>query len=84
MNVRLSPDVRGRLEKLARQSGLKASDLIRMAVEKYCAEIEEAGTVQITLREISQNHRGKGDNIFSGGGVPERYAVSTPKKKKGG
>lgn len=58
MNVRLTPDVRQRLENLAKQSGLKAADLIRMAVERYCDDVETKGTVTIPLRSATPQRAG--------------------------
>jgi len=49
MSVRLSPELRQRLERVASCSGLKAADLIRMAVEQYCNKVEEAGELTIKI-----------------------------------
>lgn len=49
MNVRLTPELRDRLSSVAARSGLKASDLIRMAVEQYCDQVESAGVLTVSL-----------------------------------
>jgi predicted DNA-binding protein len=49
VSVRLPADVRTRLEKIATRSGLKAADLIRMAIEQYCDKVEEDGVLTIRV-----------------------------------
>jgi predicted DNA-binding protein len=49
-NVRLSNDLKGRLENIAKQSGLKIADLIRMATEMYCDQIECSGKLSINIQ----------------------------------
>ncbi len=51
MNVRLTEELRSRLQKVADKSGLKTADLIRMAVEEYCAKIESDGRITINLNQ---------------------------------
>ena len=53
MNVRLTPELRARLSSVAARSGLKASDLIRMAVEQYCEKVEHAGSLTVNLASDS-------------------------------
>ena len=48
-NVRLPDDLKSRLERVAKKSGLKAADLIRMAVEDYCDRVEGEGQITISL-----------------------------------
>lgn len=47
MNVRLPDDLRVRLDRVAKNSKLKAADLIRMAVEEYCETVERTGKITI-------------------------------------
>lgn len=49
MTVRLPPELRQRLERLADSAGVKSSVLIRAAVNQYVAEAEDSGRVQLIL-----------------------------------
>lgn len=49
INVRLQPDMRQRLERVAEQAGVKSSVLIRQAIAEYLADIESEGQVRIVL-----------------------------------
>lgn len=53
MNVRLPDELRVRLDRVANASKLKASDLVRMAVEEYCDAVEKRGTLTIPV-DLSQ------------------------------
>lgn len=48
MSVRLPDDLKKRVEKVADAARLKPSDLIRMAVEEYCNEVERSGKITIS------------------------------------
>lgn len=66
INVRLDPHVRARLDKIAEKSGIKASVLIRHAIDEYCERIEKSG--QLTIAVNSGNGaiiQGDGNQIFS-------------------
>jgi predicted DNA-binding protein len=49
MNVRLTPNLKHRVQRIAADSGLKVADLIRMAVEEYCEKVEKSGEVNIKM-----------------------------------
>jgi Ribbon-helix-helix domain len=46
INVRLSPEIKTRLETLALEFGVKSSDLIRQAVEDYVRKLEGAEVIE--------------------------------------
>ena len=50
-NVRLSEDVKTRLNKIAVKADIKSADLIRMAVEEYLDKVETTGKITINLAE---------------------------------
>jgi len=50
ISVRFSPASRERLERIASQSGIKASVLIRDAIEDYLDKAEASGKVSFSLR----------------------------------
>jgi predicted DNA-binding protein len=47
--VRLPDDLRERLARVSKASGFKASDLIRRAVEDYCAKVEKTGSISVPM-----------------------------------
>ena len=49
INVRLEPRIRERLEAIASRSGVKASVLIRQAIEEYCTSIEATGVISFKI-----------------------------------
>ena len=55
-NVRLTPELRARLQRAAERSGLKAADLIRMAVEEFLDKVEEAGEMRIPLHAAKRGN----------------------------
>lgn len=66
INVRLDPEIRERLERIARNSGVKASVLIREAIRDYCNAIESRGAVSF---RIKGNHNTT--HVFSSGATGE-------------
>jgi predicted DNA-binding protein len=50
INVRLSPQIKTRLEALALEFGVKSSDLIRQAVEDYVRKLEGAEVIEFRRR----------------------------------
>ena len=54
INVRLSPQMKARLEALAEEFGVKSSDLIRHAVEEYVRKLEGAEVLE--LRRKPREH----------------------------
>jgi len=62
MNIRLPDDLRKRLDLVAEKSGLKVADLVRLASESYCAEIEKTGAIPVPGLIINMNH-GNGNII---------------------
>lgn len=75
INVRLDPSIRARLQALARKSGIKASVLIRQAVEEYCSNIEAAGTIAFTI------HASRGSQVATHGATIQN-GNATHKKRK--
>lgn len=75
INVRLEPEIRERLERIARNSGVKSSVLIRQALEDYCAKIEARGAVSFTI------NGGKGHTVQQNFSAENCPLVKKPKKK---
>lgn len=79
MTVRLPDTLRSRLDRISGQSGLKPSDLIRMAVESYCEEAEREGRIAIPiLREEAPGNNSDSVGISD----PPRKKVSYREVKK--
>lgn len=55
--VRFSQNTRDRLEAVARRANLKASDLVREAVDRYLLEVDRSGEAGFKLSEEAPKAR---------------------------
>lgn len=59
MNIRFEPELRERLGKVAEKSGLKVSDILRMALSQYIERVEKTGQLTINIGSIEGDNKGQ-------------------------
>lgn len=64
-NVRLDNLLKNRLQHIADRTGIKAAQLIRMAVEEYCEQIEATGQVTIKVHSSHSSEKTAGSSATS-------------------
>lgn len=78
VSVRLSGEIRERLDQLSQQCGLSCADLIRRATEDYLMKIAKDGFINIPV-EISTR---SGQVAVNGGVIHNHYPAKLNKRKK--
>ena len=59
LSMRLSAEMRSRLDNVSSRSGLSAADLVGRALEEYLDRVEKDGSITVELREEPPPYRVK-------------------------